>query len=193
MKKIIAIIAMLSLLILSGCDMPSISLTGYASTPEKDFESFISYLNSGSYDAASEYLDNYSSLGFESFENNEVFTSLLDSLNNSRSFKVMGRSSIKGRSAKMSVEFTTLDFRVFSDALSEAAIARIDQIQYNNGTQLSDDEIKEVIIEVLGTLSQDPAQYYSTQVFELEFRYVDNVWKLHCTKDFYSALIGYIV
>lgn len=193
MKKIIALIITLSLLILSGCEMPSISLTGYDSTPEKDFEAFIANLNAGSYDAAAEYLDNYLSLGFENFENNEVFTSLLDALNSSRSFKVMGRSSINGRSAKMSVEFTTLDFRVFSNALSETAIARIDKIQYDTGTQLSDDEIKDIIIEVLGTLMQDPTPYYSTQVFELEFRYIDNVWKLYCTKDFYSALIGYIV
>lgn len=193
MKKIIAIFLALSLLILTGCDMPSISLTGYDSMPEDDFSTFISHLNSGDYNTASEYIENYSSLGFGTFENNEVYTVLLDTLNSSRSFKIMGSSYIRGRHARMSVEFTTLDFRTFSNALSETSIARIDQIQYDNGIQLTDEEIKEVIIEVLGTLMEDPAQYYTTQIFELEFKYLDDTWKLSCSKDFYSALIGYIV
>lgn len=193
MKKIIAMIIMMSLLLLSGCDMPSISLTGYESTPEQDFSSFISYLNTGEYDLASEYIDNYSSLGFDSFQDNEVYTSLLDALNSSRSFKVMGSSSINGRHAKMSVEFTTLDFRIFSNTLSDTAIARIDQTQYDNGIQLTDDEIKAVIIEVLASLMEDPTQYYTTQIFDLEFKYVNDTWKLSCSKEFYSALIGYIV
>lgn len=193
MKKIIAIILALSLLVLTGCDMPSISLTGYKSTPEDDFNTFISYLNSGSYDSAAEYIENYSSLGFSDFEDNEVYTVLLNTLNNSRSFKVMGSSSIRGRHARMSVEFTTLDFRIFSAALTDTSIARIDQIQYDNGIQLTDEEIKNVIIDTLNTLMEDPTQYYTTQIFELEFKYLNDMWKLSCSREFYSALIGYIV
>ena len=193
MKKIIAIILSLSLLILSGCNMPAISLTGYKSTPEEDFGTFISYLNSGEYNTASNYVENYSSLGFSQFEDNEVYTILLDTLNNSRSFKVMGSSSIRGRHAKMRVEFTTLDFRTFSNALTDASIAYIDQFQYDNGIQLTDAEIKDVIIEMLNKLMEDPTPYYTTQIFELEFKYLDDLWKLSCSKEFYSALIGYIV
>lgn len=93
----------------------------------------------------------------------------------------------------MSVEFTTLDFRIFSAALTDTSIARIDQIQYDNGIQLTDEEIKNVIIDTLNTLMEDPTQYYTTQIFELEFKYLNDMWKLSCSREFYSALIGYIV
>jgi len=45
----------------------------------------------------------------------------------------------------------------------------------------------------LDALLLDPSPYYTTQEFRLTFHYEDDIWKLDCTNEFYSALIGYIV
>ncbi len=193
MKRIAALILSLVLLILTGCNMPSINLTGYDTYPEDDLQAFIDCLNNEQYDASSVYLKNYSTLGFFGFPAGTAHASMLISLNASRSFEVLGSSSIHGRNAAMSIEYTTLDFRKVKTDLSTLALEAIDNVQFETGQVPSDEEIDVIVTQVLETMLADPAPYYTTEEFRLSFQYEDNVWKLTCTNEFYSALIGYIV
>ena len=195
MKRFLAVVLSVTavLMLMTGCDMPSINLTGYDTYPESDLQAFIDCLNSGRYDDSSAYLNNYSSLGFESFPEGTIYASLLDCLNSSRSFTVLGSSSIKGRNASMSIEYTTLDFRKLEDDLSAASLEAVNEYQFETGELPDDEQIEEIMVQALEALLADPTTYYTTQDFRLTFKYENDVWKLNCTDEFYSALIGYIV
>lgn len=193
MKRLGAALMCLMLLLLAGCELPTINLTGYDTLPEDDFAAFIGCLNEGRYDDASVYLDNYTSLGFASFEEGSIYESLQDCLNASRSFTVLGSSSVHGRDAAMTVELTTLDFRLLEDTLTEASLAIIDERHFETGEIPDDEEIEQIMNEVLQTLVQEPEKYYTTGVFRIEFRYDSSVWRLNCSDELYSALVGYIV
>ncbi len=193
MKKIIALLLSFCLLALAGCDLPVIDLSGNKSSPQEHFGEFISSLNSGDYEKSSEYIYNYASLGFSSFEGeNEIYSKLLTALNGSRSFSVKG-CSVSGHEAQLEIDFTTLDFRKLDDALSSATIDSIDEKQYATGVALDDEEIQAVMSETLDRLMEAPDSFYSTQSFSLQLFYSGDLWKLNCSDAFYLALLGYIV
>ena len=129
MKKILLLVLCMTMLIFSGCALPTINLSGYDTYPEDDLQTFIDLLASGKYDESNAYLYNYSSLGFEKFEEGSIYSSLLDNLNASRSFYVLGSSSIKGHDATMLIEFTTLDFRKLEETLSTASLEAVNDFQ----------------------------------------------------------------
>lgn len=189
----ILLISTLLVLSLAGCEMPSISLTGYASYPEDDLQNFINCLSEGRYDDSSAFVNNYTSLGFQELTEGTIYASLLDSLNESRSFTVLGSSSVKGRNASMSIEFTTLDFSKLEDDLSAASLEAVNQHQFETGELPSDDEIEQLMVQELELLLSDSVKYYTTREFRLTFQYKDSVWRFDCTDEFYSALVGYIV
>lgn len=192
MKKLIAALLVLSILLFSGCSLPVINLSRGISTPQDDFSAFINSLNAGDYQNSSGYLYNYASLGFSSFDDEPVYQHLLECLNSSRTYSVKG-CRINGHDAVIEIELSTLDFRKLSDTLSSQTLDRIDEEQYMTGVAMNDEEIEEMMNETLDAIMQSPDEYCTVQDFTLSMHYSEGKWKLICTDAFYSALIGYIV
>ncbi len=181
-------------LLLGGCTMPMYTMcVDEADNPQNCFEEFFGCLRSGNYEEADTYLSNYRTLGFGSLGSDE-FSSLLDQhLSSSRSARVTETVFHRGFEATLRIEYTTFDFKKFEPVLTEATTQKVHDLQYEGQTVEGDDQYEALMLECANELLLAPQDYYTTKSFLLDFEKIDGEWKMICTDEFYSALVGYTI
>ena len=195
MKKIILslVLVLACVFSLSACSPPTITLFSNMGTqPEDSVAEFFSCLRSEDYDRADQLLQNLSTLGFDGAFSEELYSQMYRYLVESRSYTADGSSTIKGHSAELSISLTVLDFRKVETTLTEVATAKVADLEYA-GTEVDDSMLDGIIQSCLSDIMQSPTDFYSTQSLVIQLHFEDGEWKIICSDELYSALVGYIV
>ena len=192
-KKLLSILMCICILILSACSAPTITMcAGSAPQPEDCVEDFFLCLRSGNYSGADALVQNLSTLGFSGVFSDELYSQMNQYLTNSRSYTPVGECKVKGHSAEMTIRLTVLDFRKVESTLAQTATTAVSELEFA-GTEVDDSMLDGIIQSSLAMLMQTPTEYYSTEEITLQLHYEDDQWKLVCSDELYSALVGYIV
>ena len=189
---LIAVCAVLIAGILCGCNMPSINLTT-TTTPSEDLMYFFECLAKEDYAAAEEYVYNFSSLGFVQDSGDELDRRLSKLLTQSRSVRIVSEGEVYGKDSTVTIELTTLDFKKLETALSEKVVEEIKARQFVGQTFETEEEILAVVYEILDSMTVSMSDYYSTKQFDVDMKLSDNHWKIVCSEELYSAIIGYAI
>lgn len=191
-KKITAFLMCLCMLLLCACQPVSLNLSS-TGDPSEDIIKFFDCLSRSDYDAAMDYVGNYSDLGLERINGSDTEKQIYDFLTASRHVEILG-SSVTGSSASVSISYTTLDFRKLDSALSARVKNEIKQRQYSSGMVFDSEEaIVPVINKVLEDMITEPNDYYTTEQIDVAMQFDDGKWKIYFDDRLYSALIGYAV
>lgn len=192
LRVLCAAVAFAVLVFSGGCTAPTIELcTGGGATPEQCFEEFISHINSGRFEEADACLYNYETLGFASPGGDQLYGRMFSHLQQSRKAVVTKEVSREGDTVRLEVELTTLDYRKVETALAALTTQQAQEIKMD-GVEITDDaQIKEIMSQCYDRLMENPAEQYTTALFELDMVKREGRWMIICTEEFYSALIGY--
>lgn len=183
----------LCMLFLPACNAPSFTVwSGSGPQPEDCIIDFFDCLKNEQYEDANSLLLNVSTLGFDHTFSDELYSQMFDYLTDSRSYSIKGEPSVIGHDATAIIDLTVLDFRKVETTLSETVTAEVSEIEFS-GTEVDDSMLDGIILSSLKELMQAPEMYYTTQTLELELSFRDGSWKIICSDDLYSALVGYIV
>lgn len=194
MKRIavLAVCVVMTVCILCGCSMPSINLTT-TTTPSEDLLKFFDYLAAEDYANAEGYVFNYSSLGFVQGSGDELDQRLSRMLTESRSVRIVSQGEIYGRDSVVTIELTTLDFKKLETALNARVLEVIQERQFVGQSFETEDKILAVVYEVLDQMTLSASEYYSTKQFTVDMKLSENHWKIVCSEELYSAIIGYAI
>lgn len=192
-KQLISMLLCLCILFLPACTPPTFTMcAGSTPQPEDTVEEFFICLRSGNYDGADALVQNMTTLGFSGTFTDELYIQMAQYLTDSRSYSQVGDCVVKGHSAEMTIRLTVLDFRKVETVLSQTATTAVSELEYA-GTEVDDSMLDGIIQSSLTQLMMNPVDYYSTEEITIQLRYEDDQWKLICSDELYSALVGYIV
>lgn len=193
-KAVLAALLSAALVLLCGCAPPTISLlTDGDSTPQDCVETLFSSLASEDYETADSCISNYSTLGFSQLMDAGVAAELYGYLRASRQYQFVGEAAVNGSKAELVLEVTTLDYRKVETELTERTTERVHQLQMDGVTDINDERIMSEMEAVLSEMMTAAEVYNTTERFTITLEKTDGIWKLICTEDLYSALIGYAV
>lgn len=175
-----------------GCEMPSINLT-FSNPPADDVNIFFDQLSKGNYAVAEDYIFNYSSAGFESKSDDPINQKIFELLKKSRSVEIVEQGEVYGKSSTVTIRLTTLDFRKLKASLTDKTLEEIKAREFRGESFDTEEAIITVTCEILDKMTPSISEYYSTNEFEVNMRLSDGKWKIVCTEELYSALIGYAI
>ena len=194
MKRFLSLFICISVIFAAfcGCNLPSVNLTS-TSTPSEDLLKFFDYLKAGDYVSAEGYVYNFSTLGFKPDGQSELQKRLESLLTASRNVSVISEGEIFGRDCTVTVELTTLDFGKLDKALSERVLDEIKTREFNGETFETNEAILAVVYSVLDSMTVSMTEYYSSNRYDVDMKFSDDCWKIVCSEELYSAIIGYAI
>lgn len=186
-------------LLLSGCEYP-MRVVGKIPDPEQSITGFFDSLCEGDFKKADTYLGDVS-ISMKK-EPTDVFSKkLIQYLNESYSYELVGKAKTDKLSATQDVVFTYLDFTLLANDLR----AKSSQIgkQYlseqneayteliDNATVLTDEGAELVAQEALDAIMKNnPKKYYASETFPIEMKYQNKTWLIIMDNDLFEAISG---
>ncbi len=197
---------------LSGCAFGTMSSRSLEN-PKHAIVGFVEAMQADEFDAAaaeaaSQYIGNYSTMGFEKYamlENGSLEKALFDMLRDSYKVSFADESmddvsspytgedmNISGKQAYVTFTFTSLALDEMSEPLAEAVSEIGAERMYEGETYDTEESamvlVEEVFDEVFKKYSM--SQYYVEHELTVELNYMDDGWKLSMSNELYDALLG---
>lgn len=184
--------------ILSGCSFP-MTVIGTIPPPDGTVKDFFDGLCAGDYAKADACLSS-GSVAVKSTPDDIFSQKLLEYLQQSYRYRVVGAVEAEQTSAHAQVELTYLDFNLMADNLKTHSTIigkkyihsqHPDYTQVEDGgCTLTEDGARKVAAEALDLIMHEPEKYCATRVFSVELRYKDRAWKIVMDDDLFEAIAG---
>ncbi len=102
------------------------------------------------------------------------------------------QSTVSGKEAAQAVAFTHLDISLISDELHERATEIAYDYAYNSIDINNEETANKAVKEALDQLEGSITDYYRTEVFVINMKYVGGEWKIVLDDSLYRAILGNI-
>ena len=175
-----------AILFVVGLASPFLIDCSGAPAPVEEAAAFFGYLSAGDYAAADRYVYEYATLGFDNDPVMVCGHDLAALLRESRRVEITG-SGIKGQTAAVDAEFTTLDFRMIRDEL-DRRLAALDVTPQGDSVE---DALRRAAEIALGEMLQNPEDFYTSAPLALQLKKQGGTWKVVINGELNTALTGY--
>ena len=153
---------------------------------------FFDAMKAGDYEAAMEYTDDYESLGFEK-EGSELIELYKQTLIESYNITLTDSAQQESRlEAVQGVDFTFLDCRLLTGAVSEKTAAAAMEYMNDGNVIENDEQAMEFVYDAFRECLAAPEQFYTTEHFEIGLTYDGESWRMDISDSLADAMFGYI-
>lgn len=167
-------------------------------SPTNTITGFYNAILEANYDTACSYLADYDELGLSNVPDTEEGQLIMDALNSSYSYSLIGQPTIDKLLATQRVSFTYMDIsKVEADTASKIDDLLNDKVQTLPRSELFDESnnylpelIDSVYMEALKDTLSHSDNYYVTTEYDLELEYTNNQWLIKSNEAMLTGLLG---